>query len=273
MKFRLAGLALILSATPAIAHDFWLQPRRFQVEPGAPLPATLQVGHGALRQRWGNASRIVMLGDFFNGSRRDRRGDLRSGGPADIVTSFSSPGLHVLALQSSYAFSELPSIRFNDYAKVEGLVLPLAARQRTGASGKVGREKYSRRAKALIQVGPPTPANQAMATRPIGLKLEIVPDRNPYALGRSRMLPLHVLYNGRRLANATVKLTSLEFDSRPIATTVTDRQGRANFRIPAVGDWLLNVIWSEPVNGDSRADFDTTFSSLTFGYDPARRSR
>lgn len=274
MKICLTGLALILAAAPASAHDFWIQPRRFQVKQNVPLPFTLQVGHGQFRQRWGSEnSRILLLGDFFPNLRRDLRPDLRDGGAADLLTSFPVAGLHIVALQSSHAYSELPSIRFNDYAKSEGLVIPLAVRQRTGTMGSVGREKYSRRAKALIQVGQQTSANQSMATRPIGLKLEIVPDRNPYALGPSRMLPVHVIYKGRRLPNATVMMTSLEFDSRPLATVVTDRAGRANFKVPAVGDWLLNVLWSEPVTGDPRADFDTTFSSLTFGYDPAQKPR
>ena len=272
MKLRLITLSLALVAAPAMAHDFWLQPTRFQVAPNAPLGATFQVGHGTLRERWNNNDRIVMMADFFAGRRIDRRSDLRSGGEADLVTRFAAPGLHVLGMQSNYAFSDLPAIRFNDYAKVEGLALIIAARQRAGKTAVAGRERYSRRAKALIQVGAQTAANQQFATRPIGLKLEIVPDRNPYALDASRMLPLHVLYNGRRLANATVKLTNLANDAKPVAVMVTDRAGRARFRVPASGNWLLNVVWGEPVAGDSQADFDTTFSSLTFGYagTPAR---
>jgi uncharacterized GH25 family protein len=72
------------------------------------------------------------------------------------------------------------------------------------------------------------------------------------------------------LPNATVKLTSLEADERPVATAVTDKFGRASFRIPAKGNWLLNVVWAEPIN-DRQVDFDTTFSSLTFGYGAATR--
>ncbi len=169
-------------------------------------------------------------------------------------------------MQSNHATSELPAIRFNDYAREEGLVPILAARKAAGKTNSPGRERYSRRAKALIQVGQASAANQAFATRPIGLKLEIVPDRNPYALGANRMLPVHVLYNGRRLPNATVKLTNLGADERPVAIAVTDQRGQARFRVPTTGAWLLNVIWSEPVRNDPKVEFDTTFSSLTFGY-------
>ncbi len=255
-------------ATPVMAHDFWLQPARFQVAVNAPFGATFLVGHAALRERWANNDRILDLKAFFGGRITDLRRDLRTG-DVDLVTRFRAPGLHVLGMQSNHAFSDLPAIRFNDYAKEEGLAAIIASRARSRTTMKPGRERYSRRAKSLIQVGAQTLANQATATRPIGLKLEIVPERNPYALKGARILPVHVLYNGRRLANATVKLTDLGNDAKPVAIAVTDQAGRANFRIPARGNWLLNVVWGEPVRSNARFDYDTTFSSLTFGY-PAR---
>ena len=265
MKLRLITLSFGLVATPVQAHDFWLQPTSFQVATNAPLEASFLVGHAALRERWRNNDRIVVMQGVFARRATDLRGGLRTG-KVDLVTRISKPGLHVLAMQSNYAFSNLPAIRFDDYAKVEGLALIIAARQKGNAS-QPGRERYSRRAKALVQVGTQMPSNQTQATQAIGLKLEIVPDRNPYALDASRILPVHVLYNGRRLANATVKLTNLGNDAKPLAVAITDRAGRARFRIPAQGNWLLNVVWGEPVSGNPRFDFDTTFSSLTFGYE------
>lgn len=274
MNIRFAAASLALAAAPLAAHDFWIQPSRFHVQPGAPVAATFQVGHAALRQRWGvGADRVVLLNDISATGRRNIRANLTMDGDVDIAVRLASPGVHVLAMQSTYALSDLPALRFNDYAKQEGLALIAARRARGGQNGVAGRERYSRRAKSLIQVGVPTAANQAFATRAIGLKLELVPERNPYALDASRMLPVRVMYKGRRLVGATVKLTNLEFDAKPMATAITDRNGRVAFRVPASGEWLINVIWGEPVSGDPKADFDTTFSSLTFGYDAGVRGR
>ena len=273
MKSRIVALSLLLIAGPVSAHDFWIQPARFQVEGNTPLFFTFQVGHGQFRDRWNNNDRVISLNDFTLGNARDLKGQLRSGRPFDFATSSGAPGVHVIAMQSNFATSELPAIRFNDYARQEGLVPILATRKAAGATSKPGRERYSRRAKALLQVGQATPANQAFATRPLGLKLEIVPERSPYALGASRILPVQILYNKRGLANATVKLTNLAADERPVAVLVTDRNGRARFTVPATGTWQMNVIWSEPIRNDPKVDFDTTFSSLTFGYDSASRRR
>lgn len=272
-KIILTGF-LLCAAAPASAHDFWIQPLRFQVGVDQPLAATFQVGHAQYRQRWGNdIRRIPLLVDISVAGRTDQRANVRSDAKEDFVSKFGRAGLHILAMQTSTAFSDLPAVRFNDYLKAEGLTLPIAARARSKSTALPGRERYTRRAKALIQVGTQTPANTILATRPIGMKLEIVPARNPYTLDRTRQLPVYVLYKGKRLPKATVRLTSLEFDARPLESKITDRAGRATFTVPAVGGWLINVIWSEPVSGDAKADFETTFSSLTFGYDPARRYR
>lgn len=272
--FPSAVFALLLAASPASAHDFWLQPRGWQAKPGVALPTTVEVGHGPFRQQWGGtAERLVELRDFAAGGVTDRRGGFRpSADGVNLAPVFAQPGLHVLTLVTSLAQSELPSIRFNDYATVEGLTPALAARARSGTSGKPGRELYSRRCKALIQVGAPSVGDARIATRVIGHSLEIVPLISPYALGADRQLPVRVLYEGRPLTGALVKLTNLEFDAKPLATMRTDARGEARLRVPPVGSWLVNVIWTKPIV-NPRADFETTFASLTFGYSAGGRGR
>lgn len=266
MTFRIVLLTLALSASPVAAHDFWIQPAKFGAAPETTVNFTFQIGHGKFRDRWNNNQRVLSLIDFHRGVPRDLRGQLRSGGGFDFALTNAAAGLHLVAVQTNYAISELPAKRFNDYAREEGILPILAARRADGTAGKPGQERYSRRAKALVQIGPPTPAGNKFATRPIGLKLEIVPDRSPFGLGTDRILPVHVLYKGRRLANATVKLTNLDNDERPVAIVRTDRSGRARFRIPTGGRWLLNTVWADAVRDDPKVQFDTTFSSLTFGY-------
>lgn len=256
---------MLMISAPAFGHDVWMQPQRYQVRPDAPLPVTFLIGHGPYRDNWLNNKGVILFVDKSTGGTRNVIKDLTDG-PPDAVTKFSRPGIHVLALQSRFAFSELPSIRFNDYAKAEGLVTVLDARAREGTMASTGRERYSRRAKAIVQVGAVTPREQQFATKPVGLKLEIIPEVSPYALGPARMLPVRVFYNNRLLPNATVMLTNLADDAKPLQTAVTDKSGRAVFKIPVSGNWLLNVLWSERVKGDPSFDFDTTFSSLTFGY-------
>ena len=270
----LVPIAAALAAAPAIAHDFWIQPERFATTVGAPLPFTLLVGHGTLRQRWGvETARIVRFESIDATGSRDQRRVLHTrSGDNDGTLQLAAPGTHIVVMESKAALSVLPAIRFNDYLKVEGLTPAIAERARKGQTGTDGREFYSRRAKALVQVSGQgkSVAGQGQVTRPTGLKLEIVPQKNPYQLNPGEALPVQILDDGRPLSGATVKLNNLDFDAEPIAIMLSDGDGRARFNVPRTGRWQLNVVWTKAIAGNPQADFDTIFSSLTFGYDQAR---
>lgn len=260
--------AFLCSASAAQAHDFWLQPRSFQATVNTPVPFTIQVGHGKDRQRWaGRVERVVQFRSLGPTGAVDHKADLKAQpSPVDAEIAFRSPGVHVVVFETTPAESDLPALRFNDYAKAEGLTPALRFREQTKSTDKPGRELYSRRCKALIRVGQPDGKPQPQVTRPVGLTLEIVPERDPYALGPNDDLPVRILFEGRPLSGALVKLTSLEFDARPIATHLSDSAGRAAFKVPRTGTWLLNVIWTKPISNNPKADFETTFSSLTFSF-------
>jgi uncharacterized GH25 family protein len=271
-----AALALMLaSCTPqAHAHDFWLQPRAFRIDANATTPFTLQVGHGPFRQRSPIPMRRIERLDVagVDGSLRDIRPRLRLGGDrddGDVV--FESDGVYVLVLQTDdKAESHLPAIRFNDYLRAEGLTPALALREHERRMDADGAENYRRVAKAIVQVGTAGLASGMHVTTPIGLPLEIVPERNPYAEPHAATLPVRVVYERRALAGALVKLTDLGHDAEPFETHVTDAGGRAEFTLPAAGAWLLNVIWTKPKPAGGDTEFETVFSSLSFGF-PERK--
>jgi len=268
-------IALAALATNAIgmqagkAHDFWVQPGDYWVAPGAQTSVTILVGHGPYRQRSLIPVRRIMRFEAVGprGTRKDLRPSLQLRGLRDDGrVAFREHGTYLLVLQTdARAYSLLPAIRFNDYLRAEGLTPALSFRERTHRTNADGSEAYSRQAKTIMQVGA-EPGPPSRATRPLGLPLEIVPDVDPYAEPCPKKLPVHVLYRGRPLSGALVKLTNLEHDANPIETHVTDEKGRAVFDAPQRGDWLLNVIWTEIAPASSDADFQTTFSSLSFGF-------
>lgn len=269
VRFYHLGLMVIAVCFPSAtcAHDFWLQPRSFNVAINVQDPMTIEVGHGPFRSRWSGAlDRVVLFRDITRDGGADIKGALHPSSERDAVLQFAKPGVHVVAFESTHAESNLPAIRYNDYIKAEGLAPAIAGRARTRTTDQPGREIYSRRCKALVQVGPADSRSQPQVTKPVGLTLEIVPEKNPYALAPGEPLPVRVLYEGRPLAGALVKLTNLEFDVRPVAMAMTNSAGRAAFNLPRTGDWLINVIWTKAITGNPVADWDTTFSSLTFGF-------
>jgi len=270
----LIGLLACSRASLVAAHDFWLQPNEYRVDPDALTSMTLQVGHGPFRQRSPIPARRITRFEARTpeGAVVDLHGELRQGPAAeDADFRLKKPGAYILVLQTDdRAQSHLPSIRFNDYLRVEGLTPALEQRARMHLMDADGSERYSRCAKSIVQVGPPDAGSQSQVSKPIGLPLEIVPEVSPYGVPRSATLPVRVIYAGRPLAGALVKLTNLEHDASPLEVNLTDRDGRASFTMPSSGTWLLNVIWTKPLPPSEETDFETVFSSLSFGFPSGR---
>ena len=82
--------------------------------------------------------------------------------------------------------------------------------------------------------------------------------------------PVRVFYENRPLAGALVKLTNLKDDATPFEVHLTGEDGRASFAMPTSGAWLLNVIWTKALPRTDEADFETVFSSLSFGFSSDR---
>lgn len=272
---RALWLGLCIATAPALAHDFWIQPKAFRVAPGGAVPLSLQVGHGTERERSAMPQqRIVRLEAVGpGGTRTDLRPRLHLGkAQGDASVSFAKPGLYLVAMTTDdTAISRLPAAKFNAYLAEEGLTPAVALRRKLGRTGAEGVERYGRRTKTLVQVGAPDGKPQPHVTTPVGLTLELVPEVNPYASPRPARLPVRVYYQGKPLAGALVKRIDLDHDAKPAETQRTDAAGRVTFKTPTRGRWLLAVAWTRPLVG-AREDFETVFSSLTFGYPaPARR--
>lgn len=261
-----AVLAFGALAVPVLGHDFWLQPAVFAMPSPKRVPIAMYVGHGADRGRWGVApDKVIQFRSAGPDGLVDRLPNLTMGSPGfDAIVPLARPGSYVFGLQSASSSSVLPYLRFNEYIAEEGITPIAVDRTRRRATRQEGRELYNRRAKAIVQVGPVDSASIVRVTRPLNLKLEIIPERHPMALAENRVLPVRVRYNGRPLPGALVKITDLGADAKPADMIRTDAQGRARFTIRRAGAWQMNVVWASRLTGRREADYVTTFSSLTF---------
>ena len=262
-------LTLALCGTAVVqAHDFWVEPVSYVTAADVPIPVMLQVGHGPYRQRSPLPLRRIMRFSAIapDATSADLRGSLHLGDAVDDgQLRLEQPGTYVVVLETdNRAQSHLPPVRFNDYLRVEGLTAVVAERERTHRMDADGSESYSRHSKALVKVGSRTAAASPV-TRPVGMPLEIVPEVDPYAVPKSTSVPFHVLFEGKPLSGALVKLTNLDHDAEPVETHLTDEDGYSSFVVPDRGRWLLNVIWSKPLPVTRETDFETYFSSLSFG--------
>lgn len=266
----LAGIGLVLGGGgAAVAHDFWIEPAQFQVTSGRPVSLRFLIGEPGKVEHWATEWRkVVSLQDIGPDGVTDLLATIRPLAGAtpgldrpDAVVILTRPGTHLVAFTSSLATSDLDAAAFNDYARHEGLALVIADRARNGREAARGRELYSRRAKALIQVGPRATDT---VSRPIGQALELVPEHNPALPGSDRPLVVRVWFHGTPLAGASVVLEKLGAGAVHGTPLISDASGRVTFPRPSAGRWKLNTVWSYPID-DPRADYETIFASLSFG--------
>ena len=262
---RSAAFFLAISgalAGPATAHDSWLEPKAFQTSPGAMVPVAFYVGHHGEQRSARLAPRPAWLL-----SMRDHG----PGGVTNLLNvrefrqqsalRYATPGTHVVALATSDFRNDMTAAGFPAYMAEEGLTAAQAAWARNPVrSGKV-REAYRRYAKALIQIGgSPT---RGAGTQRLGQRLEIVPAANPLMLRPGDPLRATIWFAGRPLAGALVTLGSLDRPKDALVRIRSNSVGKLEFRMPASGRWMINVVWSVPSKRPG-IEFETSFSSLTF---------
>lgn len=267
MKLLFVAAALLACATRAKAHDMWIAAPSFAITAGEPLPVSLRVGHADEQDRW-NVSwdRIHSFRSYGPDGVEDQQATLivppQEANP-NATVRLETQGTHIVALESYQASSTLEADEFNAYLETEGLDLAAKTRADAGTADTPGIEAYSRRAKMLVQVGAFPSSN---VLKPVGHTLEIVPVVNPYSRRTETALPVRVLFQGRPLAAAQVRVLPLGIKNGPVQKLRTDEQGQASFVVPSRGAWLVMVVHARPTTDNPDAAFDTVFASLTFGF-------
>lgn len=285
MRFPAAVLALValLSASPAAAHDLWIEPVDFSPLVGHPTAVELRVGVGfpgeAVPRREGNIERFALVGPAGPAGAADDRPltGIEGVSPAG-VTRLPAAGDHVLVYRSGETPITLDAEAFEGYLNEEGLEHVSRRRAAAGESDAPGRELFSRSVKALVVgrepaagAGPPAAGTAAEASphvRPAGLALELVPATRPAALAPGDELEVRLLWHGEPLAGAKVRgewHRPGDGAQGSVAAVRTDADGRATLRLPEAGTWKIATVHMvavpEAEDGDASASVTPTASA------------
>jgi uncharacterized GH25 family protein len=107
------------------------------------------------------------------------------------------------------------------------------------------------------------PPSEEPGDRRLGFVLELVAERNPYALPAGQDLPVRLTYENRPLAGALVVAMNRSGPAQRIAAR-TDGEGRVRFRVPPGGMWLIKAVHMVPAPAGTNAEFVSFWASLTF---------
>ena len=249
----------ILSAGSVAAHDMWIDPTTFLPQTGQIVGVRLRVGQDLLGDPIPRDPALIR--EFVVEDGEGRKPVIGRGGadPAGFVRA-SSSGLLVIGYHSNPATVELSGEKFTQYLKEEGLDAVLSSRARRGQTGAGARELFSRCAKSLVLSGPPA---AGVSDRLLGFPLELLAERNPYALGEGEELPVRLTYGKAPLPAALIVAINRQNPAQKIsARTAADGRVRLPLRQP--GMWLIKAVHMVPAPDGSGADWESFWASLTF---------
>jgi hypothetical protein len=261
----LIAVAIALMRAPLFAHDMWIEPTTFAPETGQIVAVKLRVGQDLL----GDPLPLdpALVNQFVVEDAAGRRPVVGRNGadPAGLVR-VAMPGSLVIGYRSKPSFIELPADKFNQYVKDEGLDAVATARARRNELGAAAHELFSRCAKSLVLSGSPS---EAQGDRRLGFTLELVAERNPYALHAGQDLPVRLTYENRPLAGAlVVAMNRLNPSEKRSART--DSDGRVRFQLQPGGMWLIKAVHMVPASAGTHAEWESFWASLTFGWPTPR---
>ena len=264
-SLRIALPALLLFASTARAHEFWIEPASFDPEAGTILSSRLWVGIGPEEQEpfqrsEGHLRRFELLGPQEQLPVVGRPGD----DPAGRVR-LQEEGFHLFAYDSNPSRIELEGEAFEHYLELEGIDHVRAARAEAGQSKQAASESYRRCAKSLVRVG-----EQAAAgfDRVLGQELELVPQNDPGRLvaegreGTPAPLELRLLFRGQPAPDVQVLAIDIDDPERRVRMR-TDEKGRVRCQLPGPGRWLLSAVHMRRAEAEEEVDWVSLWASLT----------
>jgi uncharacterized GH25 family protein len=196
----LRGLVLGVwtAAAIVVAHDAWLQPERLTAAPGAILSFDLKRG-----AEFARTDELLKL-------EQVKRAVLRLGADVTPVTDMAEAdhalrifatlpraGVAAVGVELKPEKIVLPADRIDAHLRAMHASEELRTAFAQAAEPPSWRERRVAHVKAFARVGEPPAADRAWS-EPVGLALEIVPERDPTLLKADDEFEVRVLKNGAR---------------------------------------------------------------------------
>ncbi|KMW59736.1 hypothetical protein AIOL_004719 [Candidatus Rhodobacter oscarellae] len=251
-------------AAPIAAHEFWISPKDYIIDPQDQLVADIRVGQDFK----GNASgylppRFVRF-DLVQGDDLVPVEGAMGDRPA-LQMQAPGEGLVTVVYQttdSRLTYSEWE--KFVNFVTHKDLAWALEEHAERGLPQTGFREVYSRYGKSLMAVGAGAGADQE-----VGLLTEIVSLANPYTDPLPQGLPVRVLYEGAPRAFTQIEVfQKAPDDTVSVATYRTDAAGVANVPVKPGHEYLVDSVVIRGLVPEAEGDpvWESLWASLTFEF-------
>jgi hypothetical protein len=269
-RFVLTILTALCTAPMALAHEFWIEPLKFQAKSGQIIVADLRNGElfAGNRQPFfesRNTRFEAVLGAQIT-PVTGRSGDI----PAIGLAAPDTEGLMVLvheAAPSTITYKEWA--KFLSFAEHKDFTFAAALHAERGWAQENFKEIYTRHSKSLLAVG-----GGAGSDREMGLATEFVALDNPYDADFDGTLEVALLYDGAPRVDAQIEVYARDAaDVVTVSILRTDAQGHAVVPVAPGMEYMLDAVVLREAAGATTAEagpvWETLWASLTFAV-PAR---
>ena len=200
-KWLVFGACFLAGAHHLCAHDLWIVPGRFHLNPGERIRIFLNSGDEFPKSD-------SLVGEFriasFNLYSATEQIPLSRFVVDDesLTAEMKAPsgGTVVLGLAAKPRLVRLRADEFNTYLKEEGLHRVLEERERRGEITDAVVERYTKWAKAILTVGEGDDSWQ----KNLGMRIEIVPEYDPCGIEVGEELAVRVFFDGKHLSGSTL---------------------------------------------------------------------
>jgi uncharacterized GH25 family protein len=261
---------MLVAAGLASAHDLWLVPARFSLTPGERVRVALNTGDtfpvsvGAVKtERIERAALVTQEGltPLISFLEEDKSTYI------EVIVPRNAGGALVEVVLKPIATKQSRD-SFDEFVKHEGLDSIAAQLARSRDRRAEERRTYAKYAKTLLRVGSGKGATK-FYQKPLGHRLELVAEADPFSLKPGEALPVRLLFDGKPLAGARVVI-----GSTAVATATqsklpgvrTDAEGRARLQLDASGGaHYVHSLHMIPATGRSDVEWESFWATLTFG--------
>ena len=265
-QFIISFAIFLFASFPVFAHEYWLEPRLYEIAPGDLLEADLRNGQHYKGNQLYFLKQFFTRFEIFNGEKTHKATGSNGDQPALKFTT-TKPGLHIITYQSTYdtlTFKKWE--KFVTYAKTQSLDGVVARHLERGLPQKFFKEDYARTIKALVRVG-----EGKGQDKHTGLPYEFVAQDNPYTMGANPddddvFLTVR-LFLDEKFAPDKQVLIFQNNGKISQSVTRTDAQGFAKIPLKGGGKFMLSSVHMFEGDDDSNTklpEWLSYWANLTF---------
>ncbi|MBL8152117.1 MAG: DUF4198 domain-containing protein [Blastocatellia bacterium] len=250
-------LLFIFFSLKVSAHDTWLLAGKSRAEAGEKIELSLTSGMDFPKSETAIKPERIAVAACRVAGQTLNLGSRQLGKDA-LQVSLNLPnkeGLATVWIKLKPRPIELTPDKVEEY--LQEIDAPKEIRETWQQGSKRWREVYTKHAKTFILVG----KSDDSWSSPVGLGLEIVPEKDPTKLHSGDTLPVRVLKKGKPFANFSISFVNSL--GKQVDQKHTDKDGRVEFSVNQAGRWLMRGTDLRK-SSKPRVDWESDFTTLTF---------